>query len=172
VSRLSGLPQGDRERELLDLVVSHSAEVLGYSDGEGPEARTAFKDLGFDSLAAVQLRNRLAAATGLDLPATLLFDHPTPAAVALELRLTMFDTDTSSLRQLDRLEAELLGMQEGERSRDEVTRRLEQILARLTDRPSTAAPAAASRIRSATTAEVLDFIDNELGRAPSDCRPS
>jgi rifamycin polyketide synthase module 1/2/3 len=170
-SRLAGQPATEQQRELLDLVVTHAAEVLGYTDGAGPEVRTAFKDLGFDSLAAVQLRNRLAAATGLELPATLLFDHPTPAAVAAALRLIMFETDTSALRQVDRLETELLGMQPGDRSRVEVTRRLEQLLARMTDRPSTTTPDAASRIRSATTAEVLDFIDNELGRVPRESHP-
>ncbi|MEC3979338.1 acyl carrier protein [Amycolatopsis sp. H20-H5] len=64
------------------MVRTRAAEVLGYTDVDLVGAEKAFRDLGFDSLGAVELRNQLNAATGLSLTATLVFDHPTPVALA------------------------------------------------------------------------------------------
>ena len=80
--RLTDLPEDERERKVLRLVCTETARVLQYSGPEAIEANRAFKDIGFDSLVGVELRNQLAAASGLRLPATLVFDHPSPAAVA------------------------------------------------------------------------------------------
>ncbi|WP_449224302.1 SDR family NAD(P)-dependent oxidoreductase [Amycolatopsis pigmentata] len=80
--RLAPLPTAERERVVLDLVRSVSAAALGHSEGTVIPAESAFRELGVDSLAAVDLRNRLATATGLRLPATVVFDHPNPARLA------------------------------------------------------------------------------------------
>ncbi|WP_062428881.1 type I polyketide synthase [Herbidospora daliensis] len=72
--------------DLLDLVRTQTAIVLGHVTGDAVDGDRTFKDLGFDSMAAVELRERLAAATGLDLPAGLVYNHPTPHAVVASLR--------------------------------------------------------------------------------------
>jgi benzoate-CoA ligase len=84
--KLRGLREADRDEAVVELVSSHVAAVLGSSSAEVINTQRSFKELGFDSLAAVELRNRLGKATGLRLPSTLIFDHPTPEAVARLVR--------------------------------------------------------------------------------------
>ncbi|MCN9244989.1 acyl carrier protein, partial [Streptomyces sp. RY43-2] len=83
--QIEGATPQDRERIIAKLVRSHVAAVLGHAGPDHIEMDTGFMAMGFDSLAVVELRNRLGTATGLALPATLLFEHPNPRALARHL---------------------------------------------------------------------------------------
>ncbi|MEV8478456.1 type I polyketide synthase [Streptomyces sp. NPDC051173] len=83
--RLANLPEAEQQQAVLDLVGTHVGAVLGYAAGEEVVSDRAFKELGFDSLTAVELRNRLNTATDLRLPATLVFDYPSPVVLARHL---------------------------------------------------------------------------------------
>jgi short-subunit dehydrogenase/acyl carrier protein len=85
-SRLAGLAAAEQERVLRELVSTHASLVLGFEDARPLSAGRSFRELGFDSLTAVELRNRMQNATGLELPTTLVFDHPSPGALAQYLR--------------------------------------------------------------------------------------
>ncbi|MEU0744725.1 SDR family NAD(P)-dependent oxidoreductase, partial [Streptomyces sp. NPDC006134] len=90
---LRGVTDTEQNRILLRLVRSHASTVLGHGGAEGIGPRQAFQEVGFDSLAAVNLRNSLGAATGLRLPATLVFDYPTPEALVGYLRSELLRED-------------------------------------------------------------------------------
>ncbi len=169
--RLAGQTATDRERTLTALVRAEAAAVLGHTGMDRVGATTAFNALGFDSLMAVELRNRIGAATGLALPATLLFDQPSAHALAgyLRGRLTE-DTDgaTAVLAGLDSLEAALDGLPEDDARRDRIGARLQSLLGRFGGTVAVVtAPAhggdVSERIRSAGADEIFDFIENDLG---------
>ncbi|WP_262706380.1 type I polyketide synthase, partial [Streptomyces lycopersici] len=95
VRRLESVDPAEREHMLLDLVTHHAAHVLGHSSTDGIAAERAFRELGFDSLTSVELRNRLNTATGLRLPSTLLYDHPSPRALTRYLHTELLGSPSA-----------------------------------------------------------------------------
>ncbi|GAA4254347.1 type I polyketide synthase [Dactylosporangium darangshiense] len=147
---------------LLDLVRAETAAVLGHADGRTIEIERGFLDSGFDSLTAIELRNRLGGATALRLPATLVFDYPTPAALAEYLRERLAPSGPPLLAELDRLEAGLGAVLGDADARARVAARLQEIVARL-DAAAGGDDAVAERLTDASDDEIFAFIDNELG---------
>jgi polyketide synthase 12 len=107
LQRLDGLPEDEQQTVLLDLVRSHIATVLGNSTPESIDPDKAFQELGFDSLTAVEMRNRLKAATGLPLSPTLIFDYPNSAALAGYFRQELVGTSTEAAPKAAPGEAEI-----------------------------------------------------------------
>ncbi|WP_436850586.1 SDR family NAD(P)-dependent oxidoreductase [Streptomyces longwoodensis] len=162
--RFSGIPAAERERTVLELVQQQVAAVLGHSSPGSISPTRAFKDLGFDSLSAVDLRNRLIQASGVRLAPTMVFDHPTAAAVT-ELLLSELDGDTgaeSSVdQQLDAFEALVNGLEDAEKAH--VAGRLRLLLGTITDHGP---GRTGDRIEAANTMdEVLELLDAEFGDA-------
>ncbi|MFI9724513.1 type I polyketide synthase [Streptomyces sp. NPDC052396] len=167
--RLTALAPEERHPAVLELVRGQIAIVLGHPNPDGVDAQRPFKDLGLDSLTAVELRNRLGAATGLTLPSTLVFDHPTPAAltdtIEAELLAGLGSPADPFLARLDDWAAGLAAAPLDEEERGQVAARLRALAQRWEETaPAQAAgTSVADELDLATDEEVIDFISNELG---------
>ncbi len=164
--RLADAPEAEHESIVAELVLAETAAVLGHSSARAVDPELSFQELGFDSLTAVELRNRLNAIAGLRLEATLLFDYPRPAQVVGHIleQVSQSGVAPGALMdaELDRLQARLsaIGEEEGERQR--VALRLQALLEELRMPAAAGGVEVAERIQSASAEEVLDFIDREL----------
>ncbi|WSG56376.1 type I polyketide synthase (plasmid) [Streptomyces sp. NBC_01732] len=169
--RLRPLPDAERERLALQLVCDRVAEVLGHARGEDVKPHDAFTEMGFDSLTAVELRNRLNAETGLRLPATLVFDYPTPMVLAeyiLGEAAPAKAAARSVLSELDQLEAVFAALDTAdEEPVAEVTARLNALVAKWNEARGQAAVTTddvGNTLDTASDDELFDFIDNRFGR--------
>ncbi|MEV0750513.1 SDR family NAD(P)-dependent oxidoreductase [Streptomyces sp. NPDC050273] len=171
--RLAGRGEEEKGRILLELVRSHVATLLGHPTPDAVGADRAFQDLGFDSLAAVELRRRLGSATGLSLPASLVFDHPDSRAVAAHLNGLIDDgseeQDASEalLGMLDRLDESLTAAQPDAGARPRITSRLEALLRRWQDTHGDDTGRTRHEdddaLDSVTDDELFDVLDQEIG---------
>ncbi|ATO13294.1 polyketide synthase [Micromonospora sp. WMMA2032] len=162
--RLAAAGAVERERTLLDLVRAAAATVLGHRTPAAIRAGRGFLDLGFDSLTAVELRNRLTAETGLTMPTTLVFDHPTPAALAAHLGRELLPAGPADpvTDGIDRL-ARLLDAVPDDRRAADVTRRLEDLLSRWRGGPATPPPA--DDLAAADEDDIFAIIRQEFGKS-------
>ncbi|NEA69051.1 hypothetical protein G3I56_42480 [Streptomyces sp. SID12488] len=176
--RLAPLSEAQQEQYLLTVVTELVANVLKHPDTSDIMPDRPFQELGFDSLTGVELRNRLGAETGLPLPATVVFDHPSPAALAAYVRVeavAAHDVPARSVTaELDRLEASLEALAVDGPGTDDTKAALSARLRALADRfagpadgplPSTAAADVADLMAASSADEIFDFIDSRLGRA-------
>jgi acyl carrier protein len=162
--RLAGLPKARQVQVLADLVRAGAASVLGHASADSITADRAFGDLGFDSLTSLEMRQHLAAVTGLKLPATLLFDYPTPVQLAEHLWVEAFAAQSGHrpvLDELDRLAALLSSIARNDVNRSDITARLEAITQEFRAEPAKDA-AAEYELQTATNDEMFDLVEQEL----------
>ncbi len=177
--RLAEASEAQRERLLVELVLDAVAEVLRLSASAASDPDRGFLDLGFDSLTAVELRNRLTATTGLRLPTTAVFDYPTPTVLAAYLDAQLPRTTTAvaqgqlnPLDALEQLEAALAGATAApapddrlnDLDRGQLARRLESLLSRIgaVDSLDLTTDPDLRDLSSASDDEIFQLIDSDL----------
>ncbi|MFH8786802.1 SDR family NAD(P)-dependent oxidoreductase [Streptomyces roseoverticillatus] len=163
---LAGLGPDERRARLSALVRQHAAAVLGYSGAAAIDSDRSFQELGFDSLSSIEFRNRLGAALGLSLEATLVFDHPTPADLVAHLDERFAGESGASglqglLEAFDRIAAALTDAAADDPDRGRAAERVRGLLDRLA--PRTAPAPAGPAVDTATDDEIFNLIDTELG---------
>ncbi|WP_425558746.1 SDR family NAD(P)-dependent oxidoreductase [Catenulispora subtropica] len=169
--RLATLAPEERHEALLQILRTQTALVLGIGNAQAIQTHRSFRDLGFDSLTAVELRNRLTAATGLALPATMIFDFPTPDALAEHIAAELgggapADDDAplvSAFSGLEKVESFLAKIVTDTSARGRLETRLRGILTALGAGEEGAGASVADQIQDADDDDIFDFIDNQLG---------
>jgi pimaricinolide synthase PimS1 len=168
-SRLAAMSDRERSRSVLELTLENVAAVLGQALGESVAPDQAFKELGFDSLTALELRNRLSVEMDMRLPATLAFDYPSASAVARYLADRVASTGvTAAVASVDaelmEIERRLALVVADESARPKVTARLQSLLGELNRDRATDGN---EELKSATAEEIFDLIDQEIGSPES-----
>jgi acyl carrier protein len=169
-AKLATLPEAEHESYVLDLVRGEVAAVLGHASAEAIEPDRAFQELGFDSLAAVELRNRLGAIAGVRLSATVVFDHPSPAAVASRLLIEVGADDWEDSRRdgeirdlLAKLETTLSSLEPSHAAHERASTRLRSLLVNLTNSGELDGDGSTEDLASMSHEEMFELIDEEFG---------
>ncbi len=163
-AKLASLPEAERDDYLLELVRGEIATVLGHASAASVDPAKAFQDMGFDSLAAVELRNRLNAATGANLPMTAIFDFPNPAKLAGALLAKIqpaeggedADGGRAIEEELDRL-GQMLSAIGSDQQRERAAARLRELLGDLRTGDE-------GDLAGATDEEMFEVLEDELGQ--------
>jgi len=168
-AQLAAAPEEERGRIALELVLGHVATVLGHASPRDVEPDRPFQELGFDSLTAVELRNRLSAASGLRLAPALAFDYPTPVALAGYLA-EQCAADGGATSPEEAIEAALASLDQalatvGEAggARERMGMRLRAALADFSGVTSERVDVGAEDLAAMSHDEVFALIDEEVG---------
>ncbi|WP_437719647.1 type I polyketide synthase [Sorangium sp. So ce448] len=171
LAKLRALPEGERLRHLVSLVLAETARVLGYADAARIDPRRGFFDLGLDSLMTVELRRGLQQKTGIKLPATVAFDHPNATALANVLLEKIAPRGAEPraplAMDLDQIERALAAMYAEGSQRDSLEQRLQALLSRWTaEKKGSDLASIADQLGAADADELIQLLDRKLGGRP------